>query len=65
MSTTEERPEGTAEQDSYPEFDLECLYDDWADPATVTVFSTADGDSLDAAWLTADCEHAVELPAVR
>ena len=51
--------------DQLPEFELECMYDDWDDPTAVTVFSTEESDSLYTAWLTADRDHAVSLDAVR
>ncbi len=51
--------------DQLPEFELECMYDDWDEPTEVTVFSTADGDSLYTAWLTADRDHAVSLADLR
>ncbi|SEO04952.1 hypothetical protein SAMN05216388_1007147 [Halorientalis persicus] len=51
--------------DQLPEFELECMYDDWDDPTEVTIFSTADGDSLYTAWLTADRDHAVSLADLR
>jgi len=57
--------ESEVEFDQLPEFDLECMYDDWDDPSAVTVFSTAESDSLYTAWLTADRDHAVSLEAVR
>ncbi|WP_299265187.1 DUF7511 domain-containing protein [Halorientalis sp.] len=51
--------------DQLPEFDLECMYDDWDEPTEVTIFSTADGDSLYTAWLTANRDYAVSLADVR
>ena len=48
-----------------PEFDLECMYDDWDDPSEVTVFSTDERDSLCSAWLTVDRDHAEPLSSVR
>jgi hypothetical protein len=57
--------ESGVEFDQLPEFELECMYDDWDDPTAVTVFSTEESDSLYTAWLTADRDHAVSLDAVR
>jgi len=51
--------------DQLPAFELECMYDDWDDPSEVTVFSTADDDSLYTAWLTVEREHAVSLTEIR
>jgi len=51
--------------DQLPEFELECMYDDWDDPSEVTIFSTDDEDSLYTAWLTVDREHARALTDVR
>jgi hypothetical protein len=51
--------------DQLPEFELECMYDDWDEPTEVTIFSTDDGDSLYTAWLTADRSHAVSLAELR
>lgn len=48
-----------------PEFELECMYDDWDDPSDVTIFSTDDEDSLYTAWLTIDETHAVGLDEIR
>lgn len=53
------------EFDQLPEFDLECMYDNWDDPAEVTVYSTVEEDSLYTAWLTIDREHAISLAEVR
>lgn len=53
------------EFDQLPEFELECMYDDWDDPSEVTVFSTDEADSLYTAWLTTDRSHAVSLEDVR
>ncbi|MFB6164550.1 MAG: hypothetical protein ABEJ31_05275 [Haloarculaceae archaeon] len=51
--------------DQLPEFELECMYDDWDEPSEVTIFSTDEADSLYTAWLTVDCEHAVSLTEIR
>jgi hypothetical protein len=47
-----------------PEFGLECLYDDAADPAELTVFSPED-QRLTTEWVTADVSTAVPLEEVR
>jgi len=62
-----DRSEGAQELpvEELPEFELECMYDDWDDPSEVTIFSTDDEDSLYTAWITVDREHAVELGDVR
>ncbi|MFB6084061.1 MAG: hypothetical protein ABEJ94_07440 [Halorientalis sp.] len=51
--------------DQLPEFELECMYDDWDEPTEVTIFSTAEEDNLYTAWLTADRDHAVSLADLR
>jgi len=51
--------------DQLPEFELECMYDDWDDPSEVTIFSTDDEDSLYTAWLTADRALTVSLSELR
>jgi len=65
MSVVDKTAVSTASNDRLPEFELECMYDDWDDPETVTVFSTADDNTLATAWLTAECDHAVSLADVR
>jgi hypothetical protein len=53
------------EFDQLPEFELECMYDDWDEPSEVTIFSTDEADSLYTAWLTTDRSNAVSLEDVR
>lgn len=65
MSVVDRDTDGEVPDEELPAFDLECMYDDWEDPAEVTVFSTADEDSLYTAWLTVDRAHAVPLASVR
>lgn len=65
MSVVDREPETDEEFERLPEFELECMYDDWEEPTEVTVFSTDDEDSLYTAWLTIDCDHAVSLTALR
>lgn len=48
---------------SYPEFGLNCLFDDGADPAEVTVFPGEEISTTE--WLTADVDSAVALDDVR
>ena len=48
-----------------PEFERECMFDDWDEPTEVTVFSTDEADSLYTAWLTIDRDHAVSLSEVQ
>lgn len=45
-----------------PEFELRYLLDDGENPRSVTVYSP---ESLETAWLTADCDVAVSLRDVR
>ncbi len=47
-----------------PEFELECLYDDAADPAELTVF-TPENQRLTTEWVTTDVSTAVPLEEVR
>jgi len=51
--------------DQLPEFELECMYDDWNDPTDVTIYSTDDDDNLYTVWITVDRDHAVPLADVR
>jgi hypothetical protein len=62
-----DRPDEATEVpfEQLPTFQLECMYDDWDDPSSVTIFSTDDGDSLYTAWLTVDQDSAVPLTDVR
>jgi hypothetical protein len=66
MSVVDRSAQGEAlPVEELPEFELECMYDDWDNPSDVTIFSTADDDSLYTAWLTVDREHAVGLDEIR
>jgi|AntRauTorcE11898_2_1112593.scaffolds.fasta_scaffold120148_1 hypothetical protein len=66
MSVVDRPAEAESSQfDKLPEFELECMYDDWDEPTEVTVFSTAEEDSLYTAWLTVDRNHAVSLAELR
>jgi hypothetical protein len=53
------------EFDQLPQFELECMYDDWDEPSEVTIFSTDEADSLYTAWLTTNRSNAVSLEDVR
>lgn len=50
---------------AYPEFDLQCLLDDWEEPTELTVFSAVEDDDLATTWLSIDACHAVALEDVR
>jgi len=54
----------TEELTETPEFELECLYDDAADPAELTVFAP-ENQRLTTEWVTADVSTAVPLEDVR
>lgn len=60
-----DRPSRRVSFDELPTFELDCIYDNWEDPNTVTVFSTADGDRLDSAWVRIDRDHARSLANLR
>jgi len=57
-------PPATTELQSTPEFELECPFDDPADPSELTVFAP-DTDSLATEWLTVDWETARSLDRLR
>lgn len=63
MSTAEDSP-STARLMEAPEFELECRYDDPADPSELTVFSPATRH-LATEWMTADRSTVVPLDRVR
>lgn len=62
MDAVHEPP--TEELTETPEFELECLYDDAADPAELTVFAP-ENQRLTTEWVTADVSTAVPLEDVR
>ena len=63
MSATDGRTDGRhCVLDELPEFELRYLLDDGDRPKSVTVYSP---ESLETAWLTADCDIAVSLHDVR
>lgn len=47
-----------------PEFELECLYDDAADPTELTVFAP-ENQRLTTEWVTANVSAAVPLEETR
>lgn len=48
----------------FPVFDLFYMFDDQADPTSVTVFSPGSAD-ITTHWITADIESTVPVEAVR
>ena len=51
--------------DEYPRFELQCCFDDWETPSTVTVYSTHSADRLETTWLMAAHEDAVSIEDAR
>jgi len=57
-------PPATTELHSTPEFELECLFDDPADPSELTIFSP-EGGNIATEWVTADRSTARSLDRMR
>jgi hypothetical protein len=57
-------PPPTDELRSVPEFELECLLDDPADPTELTIF-TPETDKLATEWISADRTAARSLDGLR
>ncbi|GGL28026.1 hypothetical protein GCM10009037_09540 [Halarchaeum grantii] len=56
----------TTETETWPEFDLTCRVEEYADGAECTVFpADADDDELVTTWLTAADDAFVDLESVR
>lgn len=64
MSTTASGPPATTvELTAFPEFGLDCRFDDPDDPAEVTVFAPEDDDTTH--WITVDAGSAVPIDEAR
>lgn len=50
---------------SYPDYVLNCLYDDDEDPSEITVFPGEEGEMSTTEWITADMETAVALNEIQ
>lgn len=50
---------------SYPEYVLNCRYDNEEDPSEITVFPGKDGEMSTTEWITADTEAAVGLNEIQ
>lgn len=65
MRGIEDENSPDVEKSDYPSrFELECLYDDGAQPAELTVFDP-DSSNISTAWMTVDVGVAVSLDRVR
>jgi hypothetical protein len=60
-----DNPEHDRDVDAYPDFELDCLLDDWEAPSEVTVFSTMTDSEMRTQWITVSEDHAVPLDQVR
>jgi hypothetical protein len=60
-----DNPTGDRETESFPDFDLDCLLDDWESPSEVTVFSTMTDAEMRTQWITVDENHAIPLDQIR
>jgi hypothetical protein len=50
---------------SYPEYVLNCRYDDEEDPSEITVFPGNEDEISTTEWITADTESSLALDEIR